>query len=235
MRTAFLLAAVVLSCPGAASSHLLFSNAARVGLLEEGLKTKQRPTGGWYSELQFPNGAAAASFRNPTFRLGDDFTVPGPGWRVKSISVYGFQPTVHSPSIGTGSIEIRIGSVVGPVVAQGSVQGSTMTDIYRIFFNQPHDDYQIQRVTYRINSVVPAGYYWITFSAFGISNLDGPWGPFLTKVGEVTVPGANAMGRVSGPYIGWEPIIDGGSNTAQDLPFEIEGHKLQSIGPTMIP
>ncbi len=106
-----------------------------------------------------------------------------------------------------------------------------MTDIYRIFFNQPQDDFQIQRVSYRLSAVLPPGYYWITFSAFGISHIDGPWGPFLTKVGEVTVPGANAMLRVTGPYIKWDPIIDGGSNTPQDLPFEIEGHRLWAIGP----
>lgn len=217
--------------PRCISAEILFNNAEVAGLAAEGLATTARPGGGYYSEVQLGNAAAAWSFRHPTFRSGDDFQVGTPGWRVRWITVFGFQPSVHVPSVSTGPIEIRLGSVTGAVVASGTVVKAEMTNIYRVFNNVFQDEYQVQKITYKVNANLPPGYYWITFSAFGIGNIDGPWGPVLTKVGALTVPGANAKTRVSGPYIAWDPIIDPGSFLPQDLPFWIDGVRLQSIGP----
>lgn len=213
----------------------LYNNATKVGLTGEGLRTRAHPGGGDYSEVQPGNGSVAYSFRIPQARAGEDFTVSGNDWKITRITVFGVQPTIHFPSVNKGSIEIRTGSVLGPVLAVGKVVSSQMTDIYRIFNNTPTDDYQVQRIVFGINAKLSPGHYWMTFDAGGIPNMDGPWGPFLTKVGELTVPGANAMVRVSGPYIGWEPMIDAGSLLPQDLPFYIDGYRLHSTGHSPTP
>lgn len=212
------------------SPQALYSNAAEKGLAGEGLRTRTRVGGGDYSEVQFGNATTATSFRYPVAVSADDFQVDTP-WKVTSVTVFGYQPTLHYPSIVSGNAEIHSSSWDGPLIAKGALVQSVLTDIYRIFNNNPNDDRQVQRLSFKFNAVLKPGYYWLTFEASGVQNVDGPWGPYLTKVGALTVPGANARKRVTGPFNLWQPIQDAGSGLPQDLPFFIDGHRLQSIGP----
>lgn len=60
--------------------------------------------------------------------------------------------------------------------------------------------------------------------------FSGPWGPSLTPVGALGVPGANARQRQTGTHIQWVPVLDSGSLAPQDLPFWITGHRLPMSG-----
>lgn len=214
-----------------ANGQSLFNNATPAGLVGEGLRTRPRPGGGDYSEVQSGNIGAGASFRQWTFRMGDDFTIPPGGWLITNITVFGYQIDATQATVSSGNLEVRAGSVVGPIVAEGIVLGSVMTDIYRIFNANPTDAYRVQKIIYRVNQKLRAGYYWITYSANGNQSLSGPWCPFLTKAGALTTPGANAMQRQTGWVFHWVPQVDPGSLVPLDLPFWIDGYRLQQTGP----
>lgn len=220
-----------LACLLLSSSHgqtRLFNNATKGGLTDEGLKTRPRPGGGWYSEVQPGNGASGFSFRQWTFRLGDDFAVPSGGWRLTSVTVFGFQDNAQSPTVNVGALEIRRGSVTGEVVLTGGAPTSKWTDIYRIFNGMPDDVRRVQAVTYPVSGYLPPGYYWLVYSANGNMGISGPWSPPLTKVGSLTVPAANCMGRQSTWTLQWVQLFDVQSGQPQDLPFWIDGYQLPS-------
>lgn len=101
-----------------------------------------------------------------------------------------------------------------------------MTDIYRIFTARPEDTYQLQKISFTLDKVLSPGYYWVVFAALGVVNVPGPYSPFLTPTGQLTVPGANAMVRISDTTVYWTPILDPGSFAPLDLAFWIDGDKL---------
>lgn len=211
----------------------LYNNADRYGLTQEGLRTGPRLEGGDYSEVQPGNASAGASFRRTTYWLADDFQVAASRWRVRRVTVWGFQDNLHYPSVNQGFVEIRRNKYDGPTIATGRFARSEMTDIYRIFNNQPTDMFHCQKITYELDTFLSPGEYWVVFAGLGVVNVNGPWSPFITKVGVHTLPGANAMGRVSGQTIYWVELVDPGQWpwVPVDLPFWIDGEKLPITAP----
>lgn len=234
MRHLIFLSCGLVLCQNA-SCQTLFNNAVQAGLTAEGLRTSPRPGGGDYSEVQSGNGSTGASFRQWTYLLADDFAIADGGWFITTISVFGYQTGTTGTTVSTGSLEIRRGSYFGPTVAYGSFLEDTSTDIFRIFNGQPNDDRRVQVVRYKINRKLGKGRYWILFGANGDQNFSGPWSPFLTRVGNLTTPAANAVGRIAAWSMIWEPILDSSSLLPQDLPFIIEGQRLQSTGHSLTP
>lgn len=225
-------------------AQILYNNAALAGLTLEGLRTKPRPSGGDYSEVQPGNTTTGATFRTNAARLSDDFSVTGQPWLVTGVSVFGYQNSATFPTVNTGNFEIKRDSYSGPTVATGTFKSSEFTDIYRIFFNAPDDTRRVQRIRFRFSAVLSPGRYWVVFNAFGDGSLNGPWGPYLTKVGALGTPGANAKQQVYGEFIHWVDVYDAGSLVPQDLPFWIDGYRLpikvnpgdqQIQGPTVPP
>lgn len=147
-------------CTVPVKSEILVNNAVIAGLTAEGLRTRARPGGGDYSEIQYGNIVYGWSFRNSSARLADDFTVAGQSWFVREFVTWGFQIGIDGPTVNTGFMEICAGSCDGPVVAQGVFNRAEMTDIYRIYFQDPSREYRLQKVTYRLNAVLSPGYYW---------------------------------------------------------------------------
>lgn len=227
--------AISVLCPYAqppVATQTLYNNATPAGLQGEGFITGNRSEGGFYSEVPQGNGGISTSFRQWTYTIADDFQVREP-WRVRSVTVWGFQPGIHDPSINTGMAEIRRDRHDGPTVAAGVFGQASMTDVYRIFTDQYTNQYHLQKLTFSINAVLPPGRYWLVYNAFGIPNVDGPQSPFLTKVGAQTTPGANAKVRISAWTLEWHDITDVWSGLPQDIPFWIDGHRLSQIGPVL--
>ena len=96
--------AIVLLWP--AKGQLLFSNAVKAGLTREGLRTGARPGGGDFSEVQPGNAGGGWSFRQWTFRLADDFTVPEGGWSVQRLTTFGYQTGTQGQTVNVGASEI---------------------------------------------------------------------------------------------------------------------------------
>ena len=216
--------------PAVVQSELLFNNALRAGLAEEGLKTGIRPAGGWYSDVQEGNVVFGWSFRQFSIWLADDFTVPSGGWLIREFATFGEQAGVSGLTIDSGSIEICRDTWDGKIVSTGTFHRAELTDIYRSIWYDHSREYQIQKVTYRLNAVLPPGNYWARWTAKGNVSVGGPFAPALTKAGSLGVPGANAMQRQVTTWIHWEPVYDGGSLTPQDLPFMITGKRLSESG-----
>ncbi|QYK56525.1 MAG: PEP-CTERM sorting domain-containing protein [Fimbriimonadaceae bacterium] len=217
MRNTILIAA--LAVVGTASAQSLYNNATPAGLTAEGLRTGSRPAGGSYSEVQNPNTNAGYLAQATQARIGDDFTVGGPGWIVNSVNLFTYQTGATTTTITGGSFEIRSGSVTGAVVGTGTFGGVTNTDIYRIFNAQPADNRRVQMVTVNFGALnLVAGNYWLTYDLVGSGSFSGPWVPTLTKVGAGTTTGANAQQFFSGA---WAGLVDAGG--PQDTPFWING------------
>lgn len=216
-----------------AQGQLLYNNASRYGLSLEGLRTSQRPGGGYYSEVQ--PGNMIAGYRGSVTgsnndRLADDFVVSGSTWNVTGLSLFMYQTDVHWASVTGGLFEIHEKTslnTVGDTVASGTFQDSTLTDIYRIFNGQPSDSRQLQRVDVSFDAKLTPGNYYLVWAAKGVSQYQGPWTPHLTKSGYITLPGADALQSFNGGAT-WDYILDG--TKRQEFPFWIYGTDVQTQG-----
>lgn len=227
-RSLFVLAGMVAMV--AAQAQSLYNNAIPAGLTGEGLITGNRPAGGFYSELQGGNTSAGFNANGNPFRVADDITVPAPGWIVNMVKVFTYQTAstnITAPTITGGALEIRAGSPTGTVVASGTFQSAALTEIWRIFANQPNDQRRVQIVNFSFpNVTLNPGTYWITYNLSG-SLASGPWIPTLTRIGQPSTPGANAQ-QFNGTA--WATIVDSGSQQPQDLPFWIDGEVVPEPG-----
>jgi hypothetical protein len=117
----------------------------------------------------------------PFFRIGDDFTVPAGGWTVGSVHVHGYQ-TGGPPTWTGANLNIRSGSVDGPIVATATTTDWVWTGIYRVF-NGAANLGNTQRPVYRIDFDfgtldLDPGTYWIDWQVSG-----GPsgWAPYVME------------------------------------------------------
>lgn len=218
---------LVASCvaPWSFSQNVLFSNAENNNLTGDGLWTRSRPAGGFYSEIQGYN--TVAGFRGSiepgaNDRLADDFCVGGFGWRLLGASLFMYETDVNALSIYAGLFEVRqnLWGVVGPLVATGSFVSSSWTDTYRIFKNAPADNRRIQKVDVAFDVPLPSGKYYLVWATKGAQYKTGPWNPYLTGPGITTLPGANAKYSLNGGAT-YDYIQDGLAN--QDFPFVLYG------------
>lgn len=217
-------------------AEVLFNNATAHGMSAEGLRTSSRNGGGSWSEIQ--EGNMVCGFRgsvNPGAidRLADDFSVKSSGWTLTGAAFFMYQTDAVGVTINGGLFEVHrnLGGLVGPLVATGRFAGASVTDIFRIFRNQPYEGRRIQRIDVNFNIDLGPGDYFVVWAATGALNRTGPWSPYLTKAGWQTSPGANALQSNTGGAT-WMHIQDGLKN--QDLPFILygdDGIQLDSIDP----
>ena len=163
--------------------------------------------------------------------LADDFEITDPtGWDLSSIKFYAYQTNSGNTPTITG---VYYQILDGPPDAGGTVIcGDTVTNRlantqwvnkYRVLDTDllntarpPMDD--TVAIAPGCEHLVP-GTYWIMWSTSG-SLASGPWAPPISVLGETTT--GNAL---QSPDYGatWAVIVDGGTLTAQGLPFIIEG------------
>ncbi len=213
------LALLLVSGATASQAQSLYNNAIPAGLTQEGLRTAPRAGGGDNSVLEAPNSTLGfGSAGTAGIRLADDFALSTAS-TVSSVNLWAYQTGVTTATINGGTMELRLGTVTGAVVATGTFSSAVLTDIYRVTpTTLTSSARQLQKLTFNFsNEVLAAGTYWMTFDLAG-SSPSGPWVAPLTQAGSVNTPGANAQQFVGG---NWGAALDG--TNPQDLPFWING------------
>jgi hypothetical protein len=163
------------------------------------------------------------------FRLTDDFTIPaGSAWDIEEITFYTYQ--TGSPPTSTITrlhVEIWDGDPAQPGstllfgdLSTNRLVDTAFSDIYRVTETTSGTTARpIMSATAGIGANLPAGTYWLVWQIAG-SLPSGPWAPPITVVGQNTTGDAQ---QYSATTMAWTPVVDGGSLTAQGLPFTICG------------
>ncbi len=160
-------------------------------------------------------------------RLADDFVVnAASGWCVATITFYAYQ-TGSTTSSTINHVNLRIWN--GPPNSTSSqvVFGDNTTNrmistgwsiIYRVLDTGLTDTQRpIMADVVRVNTLLPAGTYWLDWQTGGSGSYTGPWVPPISILGQTTT--GNALQYDSS----WLQVIDDGTSTAQGFPFIIQG------------
>lgn len=164
-------------------------------------------------------------------RLADDFVICDVGgWNISTITVYSYQ-TGSTPVSTITNVTLRIWDGVPGVVGSNIVFGDSTTNvmtntcwtgIYRATLTDPLGSTRpVMASILAVNTTLPAGRYWIDYSASG-SGASGPFTPPITRLGQSNT--GNAMGSADGAA--YASSIDNGGSTAtyrQGLPFLVRG------------
>ena len=226
-----------------------FVNNAQVytnGPLSTGATSKSgvtAPAGTTWSEVQNNTGnttesntSAGYSFTTGTFTLADNFIVPaGQTWGLTKISVFAYiTGAAASPSPFTDlRVQIWNGnpSVAGSAVVFGDLTTNRLSAsvdalMYRIFNSSvpppgtaTGTTRKIWKLEANVSVSLPAGTYWVEWSA------NGGFAPSNTLSGARTTAGANALQKTVSTGV-WVPTIDAGNpatapDEPQDFPFQI--------------
>ncbi len=162
-------------------------------------------------------------------RVADDFVVPAGGWTLSCVVLYAYQ--TGSPTTSTiTAVNVRIWD--GPPGAMGSniVFGDTTTNrmtatawtnAYRVTDTTlTNTTRPVMAQTVNLGGVtLAAGTYWLDWQSDG-TVASGPWVPPITIVGQTVTGNAQQIVGAAGT---WATINDGGSLTAQGLPFLLLG------------
>jgi uncharacterized repeat protein (TIGR01451 family) len=194
------------------------------------------------SELQTALGANILGFGHQLGagnRVADDFTVTGGGWLISNVTFFAYQtgsPTTSTMTAVTLQIWDGVPGAPGSNIVFGDtvtnrLVSSAFTNIYRATDTAPTGSTRpIMANTVAVNTYLPAGTYWLDWSAAG-SLASGPWAPPVTLAGQTGKPGANGL-QFTGT---WGPLIDTpNTNAPQDLPFLIDGLD-QCVSPANVP
>lgn len=166
------------------------------------------------------------------FRVADDFVVPTGGWNISSIRFYAYQTgstttsTINHMSLriwngvpGSGGASVVWGDATTNVLAN-----TTWSGIYRVTeTTSGATDRPIMVNTVNVNTVLPAGTYWLDWNSGG-SLGSGPWAPPVTITGQSTTGNALQFDGTN-----WVNAMDVGQ---QGLPFEVVNTSVASI-PTL--
>jgi hypothetical protein len=218
------------------SSNVDFSKSGSKGLLLDNGPFVTHPGGGPggsdYSMLESPdiNFGFGNQQTIPNY-VGDDFSVTGT-WTIDSLVFFGYQTGSSTTSTFTGLfVEIWDGEpgVAGSSVIWGDMTTSILSDSY---FSNCYRGSDLSNTTRPIMRIVayitglslPAGDYWIAWSATG-SLSSGPWVPPITIPGQFNTGNAIQYTATAGA---WAPILDG--TNPKGLPFLIYG-----TSPTLAP
>jgi hypothetical protein len=161
------------------------------------------------------------------YRGADDFEISDPGgWNINSILLYAYQTGTGTASTITAA-NLRIWNNVpdgsGSTLLFGDVTtnrlvSSAWSGIYRTMDTSlGSTDRPIMECTVAASIFLGPGHYWMDWSMDGDPSLAGPWCPPTSYLGLTNQPWANAMQYTTA----WASIIDGGSQTPDDLPFKI--------------
>jgi hypothetical protein len=158
----------------------------------------------------------------PHFRLADDFPTPAAGCVMNQVVTYGYR-TGGAPNWTSANINIRSGSVTGPIVASTTTTTWEFTGIYRTFNAVLNNaDRPIHRIIFNFpNTTLPAGQYWIDWQVVGGTSA---WGPYLTAPDpaggnntEHILENGQQMFNAAGE---WQPTL---APPGAELPFLVRG------------
>lgn len=160
-------------------------------------------------------------------RLSDDFVVPQT-WNVESVTIYAYQTSSGIVSTMTGGyIQIwngklnQGGTKIWGDLITNRLTSTAFSNAYRVSDNNlTNTDRPVMLITLSTPGLVlQPGIYWIDFTLAG-SLSSGPWVP------PITITGQNITGdaiQYTGNTSSWQNLVDSGTNTAQGIPFVING------------
>lgn len=163
-------------------------------------------------------------------RVADEFEVTGGGWTLDTVTFFAYQTGSSATSTIT-AVNLRIWDGPPNDVNSNVVFGDPFTNrmistgwsnIYRVTDTTTGvaTDRPIMASVVDLQGLfLPAGTYWLDWQADG-SLASGPWAPPITIDGETTT--GNAL-QFTGNTASWQPLVDGGTNTPQGMPFVIAG------------
>lgn len=168
------------------------------------------------------------------FRIADQFTVPaGPGWNVTNAYVVAYQTGSTTTSTIT-AVNFRLwngspadaGSTV--LCGDGATNAMSATEfsgVYRMTDTGPGctRPVMVQTVSLAGCPALAAGTYWLDYQVAG-TLASGPWSPPVVVLGS-----AGSGDAVQFDGTAWNPMIDTGSTTQQDVPFFIAGTSASAL------
>jgi Ig-like domain CHU_C associated/GEVED domain/Bacterial Ig-like domain (group 2) len=188
------------------------------------------PAGSTWSELQTGNTTLGVGATAGTNTVVDNFYVCS-NWTVTKFTFYGYitglQGSTTPFNFATLAIFNTDPSTGNPAPIFGDFttnryNTSYSANIYRVGNSLSDLDRQLWKIEVSVPSValIP-GNYWVAFS-LGNTQAAGTvsYVPLSTYVGTTTQPGNNAKSRTAAGV--FSNITDGGSATAQDIPFIID-------------
>lgn len=162
------------------------------------------------------------------FRVAEDFVVPsGQTWNVTGANFFAYQTNSGATST-INAVNVRIwngvpgtGSVVCGDPTTNRMDATAASGIFRTLESAPDCTRPIMVQHVDLSSCPPlaAGTYWIDWQTGG-SLASGPWAPPIVIAGQSTTGNAMQFDPTAGT---WAALLDGGSGTAQGLPFVLEG------------
>jgi len=164
-------------------------------------------------------------------RIADDFKLNN-AMNLRQVIFYAYQTGSPTTSTFTGvTLQIWNGkpdepgsSVVWGDTTTNVLDSTDWSGIYRIAESNPGDSLRpIMSNLVNVETVLPAGTYWLDWSATGSAAFSGPWAPPIALVGGITDTGNGQQF-----FGGWGPVTDSGSGDPQGFPFELLGNV---IGP----
>ncbi len=231
------------SNPVVSTSNYNFPNAVAASLYSNGPLVNSVGTGaGGLDESILQNGTLGLTTLGSGHqlstgnRVADDFTITGPDWTITNITFYAYQTGEIASTIT--AVNLRIWDGVPGAMGSNIIFGDNTTNrmvstvnsnILRVDEGSTGvaTNRQIAASDVAVNITLPAGTYWLDWQSDG-SGASGPWAPPITINGQVTTGNAMQFTTSSGA---WGALTDGGTATAQGLPFIIQG----SAGPTPVP
>jgi Secretion system C-terminal sorting domain len=201
-----------------------------------------------WSELQSVSGITnnnlgfGAIYNNAVttdLRIADDFTIPiGQQLQISRIDFYCYQTSYAATTPPVDALRIEIWNGDPSLPTSTKIAGDMVTNrynpsnsgdakMYRIGNNNPNTTRKIWRISGDITINLNAGTYWVVFQVHA-TNDGSIFFPAVTKVGAITVTGANAK-QYSGTA--WSKIVDAGSNQDMDFPFTINYHNYAATLP----
>lgn len=149
------------------------------------------------------------------------------GGEITSIDTYVYQTGTAAPSITGFYMRVWDGdpsggtaSIVWGDLVTNILDGNSSINTYRVSETTLTDrNREIQKVTGITTGLTfDAGTYWFEYTFAG-SGSSGPWAVPITIAGQATT--GNAIQNVAGA---WQALVDGGSLTAQGVPFQLYGN-----------
>ncbi|HEY6942347.1 hypothetical protein [Dokdonella sp.] len=168
------------------------------------------------------------------FRIADQFTVPaGPGWNVTNAHVMAYQTGSTTTSTMT-AVNFRLwngspadagSSVLCGDGATNAMSATEFSGVFRMVDTGPGctRPVMVQTVSLAGCPALAPGTYWLDYQIAG-TLTSGPWTPPV-----VTLGSAGSGDAVQFDGNAWNPLIDNGSGTQQDVPFFISGTSASAL------
>jgi hypothetical protein len=161
------------------------------------------------------------------YSVADDFIIPAnTTWSIDSIVVFGYQ-TGSSTTSTLNDLRLQFwddvptgaGSVIYGDLTTNVLDHTYWTGVYRVTETVVDVNRPIMALCMVFSTPLnlDAGTYWIEYSAGG-TLASGPWANPISIVASATT--GNSLRNLNGT---WSDFLDGGTATAQGLPFVIYG------------